>query len=138
MYPNGKARRKMLKGGCAIDANAVLCYGHSRMTIASEQADNAVNANTLRVRRHRERRRNRHALLTVEVPQSVIDATIERGLLEPGGCAEAWVLIQACYASMLSDAALNWLIRNGIIRSEQRGNAGAILRNISRWLEHSA
>ena len=108
------------------------------MTFVREQADSAINANTLRVRRHRERRRKRHSLFTVEVPQSVIEAAIERGLLEPASRTEPWVLIQACYAGMLSDAALNWLVRNGIIRSEQRGNAGAILRNISRWLEHSA
>ena len=103
-----------------------------------EQADSAVSANTLRVRRHRQRRRKRVSLFTVEVPQSVIEAAIGRGLLEPGSRAEPWVLIQACYASMLSDAALNWLVQNGVIRSEQRGDAGAILRNISRWLEHSA
>jgi hypothetical protein len=43
------------------------------------------------------------------VPQSVIEAAIERGLLEPESRAGAWELIQACYASMLSDATLNWL-----------------------------
>jgi hypothetical protein len=106
-------------------------------TIVGAQADSAVSANTLRVRRHRERRRKRHSLFTVEVPQSVIEAASERGLLEPGSRAEAWVLIQACYASMLSDAALNWLIRNGVIRSEQHADAATILRNISNWLERA-
>jgi len=106
-------------------------------TIVGAQADSAVSANTLRVRRHRERRRKRHSLFTVEVPQSVIEAASERGLLEPGSRAEAWVLIQACYASMLSDAALNCLIRNGVIRSEQRADAATILRNISNWLERA-
>ena len=30
------------------------------------------------------------------------------------------------------------LVNGGVITHEQRGDAGAILRNISRWLEHSA
>jgi hypothetical protein len=106
-------------------------------TIVGAQADSAVSANTLRVRRHRERRRKRHSLFTVEVPQSAIEAAIERGLLERASRTEPWVLIQACYASMLSDAALNWLVRNRIIGNEQRADAAAILRNISNWLERA-
>jgi hypothetical protein len=94
-----------------------------------------ISGNTLRVRRHRERRRRRVALFTIEVPQSVIEAAIERGLLEPGRPADQWVLIQACYASMLSDKALEWLIRTGVIRIEQRADAAALLRSISNWLE---
>ena len=90
---------------------------------------------TQRVRRHRERRRNRHSLFTVEVPQTAIDAAIGRGLLDPASLYEPWVLIQACYANMLSDAALNWLVRNEVIRNEQRADAAAILRSISGWLE---
>jgi hypothetical protein len=100
--------------------------GTERMTFVKEQADGTVNANTLRVRRHRERRRNRHSLFTVEVPQSAIEAAIERGLLGPESRAEPWVLIQACYASLLSDAALNWLVRNGKIKTEQRADAATI------------
>jgi hypothetical protein len=108
------------------------------MNFVREQAAGGISASTLRVRRYRERRRKRHSLFTVEVPQSAIEAAIERGLLvEHASRTEPWVLIQACYASMLSDAALNWLVRNGIIRSEQRGDAAAILRNISNWLERA-
>jgi hypothetical protein len=102
-----------------------------------ERADSPVRASTLRVRRHRARRRTRHSLITVEVPEAAIEAAIERGLFDPGSRAEPWVLIQACYATMLSDAALNWLIRNGVIRSEQRADAATILRSISGWLERA-
>ena len=83
------------------------------MTIAIECAaeHRPVSASTLRVRRHRERRRKRHCLFTVEVPEPVIEQAIARGLLKPEDRAEAWPVIQACYAAQLSDAALDWLIR---------------------------
>ena len=106
---------------------------YQAMTAATEPCP--TRRSTERVRRHRERRRNRHSLFTVEVPQSVIDAAIERQLLKPGKRDEAWEVIQACHASLLSDKALDWLIRNGVIRNEQRADAAAILRNISSWLE---
>ena len=93
---------------------------------------------TLRVRRHRERRSHGLRLLTVIVPETVIEAALARGLLASEEGAEPWAVIQGCYASQLSDAALDRLVNGGVITHEQRGNAGAILRNISRWLEHSA
>ena len=72
------------------------------------------------------------------VPETVIEAAVARGLLASEERAEPWAVIQGCYASQLSDAALDRLVNAGVITHEQRGNAGAILRNISRWLEHSA
>ena len=41
------------------------------------------------------------------------------------------------FTSVHSDAALAWLIDNGVIAHEQRGAAGAILRSINGWLEGS-
>jgi hypothetical protein len=93
---------------------------------------------TLRVRRHRERRSHGLRLLTVTVPETVIEAAVARGLLASEERAEPWSVIQGCYASQLSDAALDRLVNGGVITHEQRGDAGAILRNISKWLEHSA
>jgi hypothetical protein len=93
---------------------------------------------TLRVRRHRERRSHGLRLLTVTVPETVIEAAVARGLLASDDGAQPWSVIQGCYASLLSDAALAWLIDNGVITHEQRGDAGAILRSINGWLERSA
>jgi hypothetical protein len=93
---------------------------------------------TLRVRRHRERRSHGLRLLTVTVPETVIEAAVARGLLASEERAEPWAVIQGCYASQLSDAALDRLVNDGVITHEQRGDAAAILRSISRWLEHSA
>jgi hypothetical protein len=69
------------------------------------------------------------------VPQNVIDAAIKRGLLEPEDCKTALKVIQACSASMLSDNAMEWLVRNRVVGSEQRADAVGILRSISFWLE---
>jgi hypothetical protein len=33
--------------------------------------------------------------------------------------------------------ALNWLTANGVIATEERANAAAILRGISDWLERA-
>jgi hypothetical protein len=93
---------------------------------------------TLRVRRHRERRSRGLRLLTVTAPETVIEAAVARGLLASEERAEPWSVIQGCYASQLSDAALDRLVNGGVITQEQRGDAGAILRSISRWLEHLA
>jgi hypothetical protein len=46
-------------------------------------------------------------------------------------------VIQGCYAAQLSEAALEWLINGGVITHEQRGDAGAVLRSISKWLEQA-
>ena len=109
------------------------------MTPAAEQtnAARAVNPSTSRVRRYRERRREGLRLFTVTVPQTVIESAIARGLLAADDGAKPWPVIQACYAAQLSDAALAWLIDNGVVTHEQRGDAGAILRSINGWLERS-
>ena len=93
------------------------------------------NPSTLRVRRHRQRRRERVRLLSVELPGHFIDAAIARGLLDADDCTDAWAAIQACYAALLSDKALDLLIGEGVITREQRGDAAAILRGINDWLE---
>jgi hypothetical protein len=78
-------------------------------------------------------------VFTVEVPEPVIDHAIVRGLLRQEDRAEPWPVIQAWFAAFLSDTVLNWLIDNGVITREQRGDAGAILCGIRAWLEpHSA
>jgi hypothetical protein len=110
----------------------------SAMTSATEHASCPVSSCTLRVRRHRQRRSRGLRLLTVTVPETVIQAAVARGLLASEERAEPWAVIQGCYASQLSDAALDRLVNGGGITHEQRGDAAAILRSISRWLEHSA
>ncbi len=108
------------------------------MTTAEQTiAPPPVNPSTSRVRRHRERRREGLRLFTVTVPQTLIENAIARGLLAAEDRAEPWPVIQACYAAQVSDAALNWLISGGVITHEQRGDAGAILRSISKWLERA-
>jgi hypothetical protein len=97
-----------------------------------------VSPNALRVRRHRERRRYGLRMLNVTVPETVIASAVARGLLASDDGAQPWSVIQGCYASLLSDAALAWLIDNGVITHEQRGDAGIILRSINGWLERSA
>jgi hypothetical protein len=78
------------------------------------------------VRRHRERRREKLRLITIPVPEPVIDNAIARGLLKPADRAQPWAVIEGCYAVQLSDAALDWLISGGVIKPEQRGDAAAI------------
>ena len=48
---------------------------------------------TLRVRRHRERRSHGLRLLTVTVPETVIEAAVARGLLASEERAEPWAVI---------------------------------------------
>ena len=66
-----------------------------------------------------------------------LENAITRGLLAAEDRAEPWPVIQGCYAAQLSDAALDWLAKGGVITDEQRGDAAAIIRGISTWLEHS-
>ena len=104
-------------------------------TIKSPAEDHTVSPSTLRARRHRERRRERLRLFTVEVPEDLIEEALDRDLLKPDDRADWWAVIQACYAVQLSDVALNWLTNGGMITREQRGDAVAILHSISAWLE---
>ena len=96
-----------------------------------------INPGTLRVRAHRQRRREGLRLVTVPVPEAVIEDAIARGMLKPEESAKPWPVIQACYASQLSEAALDWLINGGVITRERHADAAAILRNISDWLERT-
>jgi hypothetical protein len=96
-----------------------------------------ANSSAARVRRYRERRKRRLCLLTVPVPETVIEEAVARGLLPAQGRAEPWSVIQSCYAAQISDAALEWLIKAGVIKREQRVIAVEVLRCISRWLEQA-
>jgi len=83
------------------------------------------------------RRREGFRLFTVEVREANIELAIARGLLKPKDRAKAWPVLQACYATLLTDPALDWLTKGKVIRQEQRGDAGAILQAISKWLERA-
>jgi hypothetical protein len=98
-------------------------------------APHPVNSSTLRVRRYRERRREGVCCLTVEMCETDIAKASARGLLKSDG--DAWNVLDAWYACHLSDAALQWLVNNKVIKSEQRGDAGSILHSISAWLEQA-
>ena len=106
------------------------------MSIANTAATPpSVKASTLRVRRHRERRREGLCSLTVEMSKAGVEDAIARGMLEPG--YDEWNVLDAWYADHLSDAALEWLVNNKVITREQRNDAIAILRGISDWLERA-
>jgi hypothetical protein len=106
------------------------------MDTATESIDEPrISASTLRVRRHRERRREGLRLLTVEMPEFAIEAAIVRALLKPEESTQAWPVIQGVYATQLSDKALDWLINHAVITKEQRTDAVAILQGVSDWLE---
>jgi hypothetical protein len=109
------------------------------MNTATESIDEPrISASTLRVRRHRMRRREGLRLFTVDVPESVIQQALTRGLLAPEDRANPWLVVQGCYAAFPSDPALEWLIKGGVITEDQQGDAAAILRSISDWLERAA
>jgi hypothetical protein len=61
------------------------------------EAAHPVSPSTLRARRHRQRRRERVRLPTVELPNEVIHAAITRGLLNAAQRADAWAAIQDWY-----------------------------------------
>jgi hypothetical protein len=46
-------------------------------------------------------------------------------------------MAQACYASLLSEKAMQRLVRTGVIDANECGDAAAILRRISNWLEQA-
>jgi hypothetical protein len=109
------------------------------MSDAFDNVPNSPPANlgAQRVRQYRQRRRDDLRLFNVTVPGTVIENAIARGLLAAEDRAEPWPVIQGCYAAQLSHAALAWLLNGGLITPEQRGDAGAILRSISKWLERA-
>jgi hypothetical protein len=45
-------------------------------------------------------------LLTVEIPEPVIEAAIARGLLKPEDCAQSSSVMRSAFAAQLSDTAL--------------------------------
>ncbi len=96
-----------------------------------------ICASTERVRQRRERHRNGLRLMTVAMPEANIEQAISRGLLKPEDRTKPWPVIQACYASLLSETAMQWLVQNGVINGEERGDAATILRRISNWLEQT-
>ena len=110
-------------------------YTYSMNGVEHVTEPHSLRPNTLRVRRHRQRRREGLRLLTVEIPEPVIEAAITRGLLKPEDCAQSSSVIRSAFAAQLSDTALNWLTNNAVITSEQRTDAVAILQRISDWLE---
>ena len=112
---------------------------HDDMNTATEGIDKPwITLSTLRVRRHRERRREGLRLLTLEMPEPATETAIARSFLKPEETTQAWSVIQSVYAAQLSDRALNWLTENAVITTEQRTNAAAILRRIGDWLEQAA
>ena len=94
-----------------------------------------IKPSTLRVRRYRERRRERIRCLTVEIYEADIADATARGLLKPEG--DASNVLDAWYASHLSEPAMQWLVDNKLIKPEERGDAGSILHSISAWLEQA-
>lgn len=66
-----------------------------------------------------------------------LEPALVRGLLAEEDRLQPWRVIESCYAAQLSDAALERLIREGVIKREQRAEAAAILRGISRRLEQA-
>ena len=107
------------------------------MTAAIENVEHRICASTERVRRHRERRRNGLQLITVEMPEATIEHAITRGLRKPEDRTKPWPVIQACYAALLSEKAMQWLTRNGVVNGNERSDTAAILRRISNWLEQA-
>src|SRR5262252_8647013 len=97
-----------------------------------------IRPSTLRVRRHRERRREHLRLLTVEIPEFTIEDAIARGLLKPEHCTNDDLVVRVAFASQLSDTALDWLINHAVITREQCADAVAILQRINAWLEGAA
>ena len=109
---------------------------HDDMNTGTKSAaEPRISTSTLRVRRHRERRREGLFSLTVEMSKAGIEDAIARGMLKPD--YDAWDVLDAWYADHLSDAALEWLVSNKVITREQRNDAIAILRSISDWLERA-
>jgi hypothetical protein len=68
----------------------------------------------------RVRRRERLRLLTLEMPDTAIDAAVARGFLKLEDSTQAWSVIQSVYATQLSARALSWLTDNAVITTEER------------------
>jgi hypothetical protein len=92
---------------------------------AIDPSSHGVSPSALRVRRHRELCRGGRCLFTIEVPEANSN-TRSRGLLKPEDRAESWPVIQAGYASQLSDAALGRLISCGMVTQETASAAASV------------
>ena len=101
--------------------------------VTSTTAPLSVKPSTLRVRRHRQRRREGLCSFSIEMSKADIEDAIARGILKAD--YDAWDVLDSWYADHLSDTALEWLIDNKIITREQSNDAVAILRSISDWVE---
>ena len=112
------------------------------MSPTNTTTPHSVKPSTLRVRRYRERRREGLCASLSKCPRPI--------LRKPSPAAakpdhDAWDVLDAYYADVLdayyaghlSDAALEWLIKNKVIKNEQRGDVAAILSGISDWLERA-
>ena len=86
------------------------------MRSAAATTEDAVRPSTVRVRRHRERRREGIRCLAVEMYEADIAEATARGLLKSGG--DAWNVLDAWYACHLSEVALQWLVDNRVIKPE--------------------
>ena len=131
-----RRRREMLSTvrKCGVRSPPETALRFAMTTVENVAEPRPMRPGTLRVQRHRMRRREGFRVFTVEVREVHIEHAIARGLLKPEDRAEPWTVIQACYACLLSDKALDWLVNRGVIRQEQRGDAGSILRAIGSWL----
>ena len=82
---------------------------------------------TLRVRRHRERRSHGLRLLTVTVPETVIEAAVARGLLASEERAEPWAVISRllCFATFgrRSRPARQWRSYHARTTRQRGGNS---------------
>jgi hypothetical protein len=101
--------------------------------VVSTTAPLSVKPVTLRVRRHRQRRREGLCSFSIEMSKVDIEDAIARGILKAD--YDAWDVLDSWYADHLSDASLEWLVNNKVIMREQRNDAVAILRSISDWVE---
>ena len=85
-----------------------------------------ANPSTERVRRYRERRREGVRCLTVEMYEADIAESTSRGLLKSDG--DAWNVLDAWYASHLSDLALQWLVVGRVVgHRDRQGAAGHVI-----------
>jgi hypothetical protein len=92
------------------------------MNTATESIDEPrISASTLRVRRHRERRREGLRLLTLEMPEPAIETAVVRGLLKPEETTQAWSVIKSVYAAQLSDRAAHRQCGDHSRTAHQRG-----------------
>jgi hypothetical protein len=54
-----------------------------------------------------------------------IEQAIGRRLLKPEDRTKPWPGIHACYAAWLSDKAMQWLVLNGVVNANERGDTAA-------------